>query len=633
VTAILGLAIPWSLLGGASLAVVVLVLARVDKVRWWLVSAASLGRALSPVIVPLVVIVAYASSYYAWWLELAAGAATAALLWYLWRSERRIAHDRSDATKLIQDVSAAAGRGATAVATRMRSGTAVELSRRHQKVLVTVAVLAALPALAAVVIHEGPRNVIRVGIVFFVFGALLRLVGYATSRVRWVVATLVGVLSLRVAMVIGQVPLESLFGTGGAVFWVSVAVPFALVLCALLAEAVILRGGDAPMPSARRRRTRAAGFVFSLAAAVPFVAGMLDAHRTTTTGTSGFERAYHATTPVKPVEAGGSPDLALAWTYAPMLRLHKDEVYLPASADDYATQADSVKCKQRGATPGCSRLSCPACSDAGYSRDKAKHPHGVVFYARVARGSELAAWPDDKLEDKPTIMIQYWIFYDYDRWQAKTPMGDLVQEHDADWEFVAVGLKSAAEPLFVALSAHCGGQLARWDETLAVLKGSVNEDGTVTIERPRAGLGEHARSEEATHPLVAVALGSHGNYADNSGQRPPDWGSCVHKPLQALGPLVYAANVRDETASSADDVQLKQADAIKLVGRNTSPMTVVGAWGAETVRLRFRTWPDRSGPSSPPTQRRSWHNAVRSFLCDRFWKRDKAFAAAVSAAC
>jgi hypothetical protein len=623
----LATAIPWWVVGGALLAVAVMLLARWEPVKWLLRSAASLGRALSPVIVPLVVIVAYVSSYYDRPLQLVVGASAAVLLWYLWFSEGRIGHDRSGAGELIRDATAWAARGAASVAAGIRSGEAFELSRRQRDAIAAGALLVVALLIVAVALLQGPRWALQIGLVLFLVVGVLRLVGYATSRVRWAVVAFLGVLAWRAATLAGLAPGEQLFDSR-AVFLVSVALPLVLVVGALGVEAANLHGRDSAPPSAGKQRVRALGFVLSFVAAFAFVFGMVDARTKTTSGTSGFDRAYHASAPVKLARAGSDQDLELAWTYAPMLRLHHDEVFLPASARDYENQADHMKCLREEA-PGCSKLSCPSCADASYSHDEVKHPGGVVFYARVARGSELAAWPDDELK----VMIQYWIFYDYDRWQAKTALGNLVQEHDADWEFVAVGLKSDAEPMFVALSAHCGGQLVPWDDNLAVLEGTVEKDGTVTIDRPRPGLGEDARSKRATHPLVAVALGSHGNYADDSGQRPPDWGSCLHVPMQALEPLVYAANVRDETASADDDALLVQADAIELVQPTTFPMSVAGTWGSEEIRFGYRDWPDRPGPRSPPAQRRSWHNAVRSFLCNRFWKRDSAFAEASSAAC
>jgi hypothetical protein len=82
----------------------------------------------------------------------------------------------------------------------------------------------------------------------------------------------------------------------------------------------MLHGRDAAPPSELKRLVRATGFVLSFAAAVAFLVGLVDVRLKTTTGTSGFERAYHATARVKLAEVGGGRDRALAWTYAPMLQ-------------------------------------------------------------------------------------------------------------------------------------------------------------------------------------------------------------------------------------------------------------------------------------------------------------------------
>jgi hypothetical protein len=36
------------------------------------------------------------------------------------------------------------------------------------------------------------------------------------------------------------------------------------------------------------------------------------------------------------------------------------------------------------------------------------------------------------------LVIEYWLFYDRDVWQSPTALGDIAQQHDADWEVVLV---------------------------------------------------------------------------------------------------------------------------------------------------------------------------------------------------
>jgi hypothetical protein len=638
-------AFPWRVLAGAALAGAILLAARligprrlaraagatIEGLRRFAVSAGALGRALSPVVVPLVAIAAYASVYYAHWIQLVAGAASAALLWFLWFSEGRIGHDRAEADRLVgkaeQKVAAVAQRGMSAAATPLHNPRLAEtisvdlaLGTRQRWIARAAGVVVTAGALGLATVVWGSRPAILLGILGFLVVAVARLYGYATSLVRWGIVVVLALLCVRIGVFAGFLPGETtLFGSGGPRVLPSFVIPLVALAALLVGEAVLLHGADAPPPSPWKRHFRAIGFVLAFAAAGAFAIGMLDARVQTTSGTTAVHGAYQAIKPVALAEDISGDDRQLAWTYAPVLRLKADEAFLPSSAGDYLGHAKRVPCKP-GAVGGCTKLECLDCADRGYSQDAASHEHGIVFYARVAHTDELQAWPNGELY----ALVQYWIFYDYDLWRAHTAAGDLIQEHDADWEFVAVGLRSPREPLFVALSAHCGGQLVPWNQQLAVLEGTT-VDGRVQITPPDPDLPDNATSIRATHPIVAVALGSHGNYADNSGQRPPDWGSCMHVPGQALGPLVYAANVRDDTASADDNARLAQAKTVEVVTATMPPMDVAGKWGTETIRFRHRTWPGRPGPGSPPAQRRSWAGAIRTFLCDRYWTRDSMF--------
>jgi hypothetical protein len=104
------------------------------------------------------------------------------------------------------------------------------------------------------------------------------------------------------------------------------------------------------------------------------------------------------------------------------------------------------------------------------------------------------------------LVVEYWLFYDYDDWQANTAIAPIQQQHAADWEMIALGFakrhsaeaKTAFRPLWAAYSAHCGGSWLPWS--------AVPRDGD--------------------HPLVWVAHGSHANYP-NRRARSPNWASCV----------------------------------------------------------------------------------------------------------
>src|SRR5205085_12621349 len=90
----------------------------------------------------------------------------------------------------------------------------------------------------------------------------------------------------------------------------------------------------------------------------------------------------------------------------------------------------------------------------------------AVVYAHVlrhGRDSDAAAFvPRPKIgKELVSTLVEYWLFYPYDRWQAPTAMGLLTQQHEADWEAVVVGF-GRDRPLFVAYSAHCGGTWVGW---------------------------------------------------------------------------------------------------------------------------------------------------------------------------
>lgn len=83
-----------------------------------------------------------------------------------------------------------------------------------------------------------------------------------------------------------------------------------------------------------------------------------------------------------------------------------------------------------------------------------------------------------------TIVLQYWLFYEFNLWSLQYPPSPLVwQSHEGDWEVVTVVLDDKEAPVEVAYSQHCTGQRKPW----------------AAVQR----LGEH--------PVVYVASGSHAN--------------------------------------------------------------------------------------------------------------------------
>ncbi|MGZ4412156.1 MAG: hypothetical protein ACXVY8_08485 [Gaiellaceae bacterium] len=285
-------------------------------------------------------------------------------------------------------------------------------------------------------------------------------------------------------------------------------------------------------------------------------------------------------------------DRALAYAFAPVLELNANERW-PLAAIDSTFLADvTIKGPGRQGSvlpqglptscpgrrgPSCYVLSCPDCVQ-GTPVGRGGGTAGVE-YARVlrrSRASDAAAFiPPDPLRTGQRLeaIVEYWLFYPFDRWEATTAVGKLVQEHEGDWETVVVGF-SAKQPLFVAYSAHCGGSWNRWPAVEARTADLLPNDGRVP--------------SSALHPLVAVALGSHANYPNAAGRRASDWGSCKHIAREATGVLSYTWNVRDRTSA---DYELKPAEVV-LVGRRSGPTGFAGAWGGrgtDTTALKYVT--------------------------------------------
>lgn len=297
-------------------------------------------------------------------------------------------------------------------------------------------------------------------------------------------------------------------------------------------------------------------------------------------------------------------DQRLAEQFAPVLELDAAERWPLTSVDDYLANAElsgnGRKSQQVSAeslptscgtapASACFTLACradaPAC-DRGTPIGPGSGSRGVE-YARVfrlSRRADAAAFiPPRPLEGKRIVaIIEYWLFYRYDRWQASTAFGLLTQQHGADWESVTVGLSSSG-PAFVAYSAHCAGTWYPWRR----------------VEARAATLFPGDVQGAALHPLVAVALGSHANYARAAQKRASDWGSCAHVSRKATDALTYTWNVRDRTSA---DFELRPAKVV-VVPADRGPTSFAGRWSAaDTTTLRnarTRTLASGRGPTSP----------------------------------
>jgi hypothetical protein len=96
-------------------------------------------------------------------------------------------------------------------------------------------------------------------------------------------------------------------------------------------------------------------------------------------------------------------------------------------------------------------------------------------------------------------IIQYWFLYAYNDWGWHGGCND----HEGDWEMIAVLLQDWDDPGWVVYSQHMWFDKRRWSELADVRHPATLQDPAV--------LGP--LRWEGTHPLVFVGCGSHASYA------------------------------------------------------------------------------------------------------------------------
>jgi hypothetical protein len=237
---------------------------------------------------------------------------------------------------------------------------------------------------------------------------------------------------------------------------------------------------------------------------------------------------------------GMTKQQALA-TYSPVLRLTAGERWRESSVDAFVADSQVIRqspCRQPPRS--CGVRAIPGDTDGDRLESDAPAT-GIlrqgVEYPRVVRLD-----PQDRSRLPAAIrrtraIVEYWLFYPFDKWTASTALGRIVQDHPADWEHVDVGFDGRWRPLFVAYSEHCKGVWRVWSDVPVV---SVDKERDINL----------APGGDPTHPFVIVAKGSHANYP-TTGSREPDWAGCAfHHAVQvanAFGLVGYAADAREST--------------------------------------------------------------------------------------
>jgi hypothetical protein len=322
---------------------------------------------------------------------------------------------------------------------------------------------------------------------------------------------------------------------------------------------------------------------------------------------------------------GFGSDLPLRYT--PILVFTGDEKWRPVGVDDFIVTGAGYDRRTGEEIPllggydpsryrleGCSaRKPCyeirnpcypkrsrgASCQNQGPSADRLRFDLYRRVLSRVEYPRKFAGpLPFDDLE----YVLQYWMFYPYDRWLS--PEGLIVQEHAGDWEAISVGL-SRDRPLFVAYSSHCGGVWRHWRDAHAVAL-SLN---SFAIDWSRAG----------THPVAWVAEGSHAMYPTD-GDAIPKWSDCTALDrvpgLAWLTRVLFSGSAR-ETISH----QLKQSardGTIQLAARY-HVLLFPGVWGPEDRTAVARVPAHRgNGPPSPACQP-LWIDPIWTIFCDPHW--------------
>jgi hypothetical protein len=475
---------------------------------------------------------------------------------------------------------------------------------------------------------------VTIALVLWAMALVFRLVFFADSWIRALIAALVGVALLRLGVALGILP-----GEPGLQDSIPTMIPVLLLVAGalLLLDGVLealptsaagglvgwLRGtwvGDTA-PGRFGTLGSTAVLAASLVLLGAIVCGLLESEERGKPLTPPEGTAAEAKRPVTAPKAG---DVELNRRYAPVLVFTKEEPWTPISVDSYlhnATLYGSEGEIKEGLTLDDLHRTCPggrsdcyhlsingesgteACAHGEVRpRDPEKlYREGAVYVRGPLRASENPGLFPDRgpLRERLRMLIQYWYFYYYDEWRAPVFAGLLTQKHESDWEVITLGLDAEAKPLFVADSAHCGGSWRYWNEIEVSTK----------LPGPRV------------HPLVAVAEGSHANYPDPRQKRTSDPGHCAGLPEGVAAAISYASNIRDKTEYGWAWYPPEDG-FIELGRKDPGPMDFPGTWGASdrTTLTNFNIHEigkAKPGPKTPSLQG-PWTDPVGTIFCGKY---------------
>ena len=464
------------------------------------------------------------------------------------------------------------------------------------------------------------RVLVTAGFVLWALAFILRLPVFATSTCRRLLAVAFAIVFMRYFL--------WLFVGGDTALTIFDHLIWAGLLTGLLALCAIdERSQGAPETG---WTTGDFGLVAALLAAVVFVvAGGVAMH-----SDPPIKRVKLAFKVLKAKDLSTPPDIS-AWTddperlarrFSPVLEITDKQRWKPTDVRDYLENADLYDHRDRviqpppldeadldrrcppGAPRLCFELTIHCSLDQSDDETCEDGPDGDgeagVAYARLVRRDRLDDGQAARLFPREgpyhstlEILLQYWLFYYYDDWQARTIFGQLRQGHEADWEVITIGF-SATHPLFVALSAHCAGTWLPWENVRL------------------AGL-----TKRPTHPMVAVAEGSQANYHDPSANIPPNWARCNGVSQAEVEAANLAYKIRDRTGVG-DVLDLD----VRLVTDDSPEIRFPGVWGRHNVtrfetafQRRYELEREHDGPESP-AYKPEWSRPVHEIFCTPEWK-------------
>lgn len=649
---------PWGILllgAGAGVMVIRGVPAAVAALR----ASAALARAMLPLLLPLLVFVAAGVVKSPPLLQFGVGLAVLLAAWF-WLV-------RTDWT-------------------RARLPRPVAKPRWRKPLRLLAQVIAPLAVIAAALIvllvsvvdvlldsEELARTLFVIALAVLAAAALLRIVGYARTVVRTLVAIALLALLGRVAVGAGLLP-------GGVLDeietrWYAIAAGALLLLASALdvLSAVLARGaadvlapftpppqtGDAAgavaAPPQRDEaaslpwrfriagwieaggiarwitdRAAYAGLLLALASSALLLGAVFTASRAGGSGErTDLPRAG------QPASAPGTmADRELAELFSPVLLFTEDQRWTPVAVDDYAAGATVTDWEGRKTRPAsiddlattCDgivsrpcytlRQACPGGDDVEVAARCAEDlPDDKAVYVRVARREQWADCAAGKpcADGSPNPFARA-------RWPHAEGTEILVQY----WYFypynewvapVAIGELEQIHPAdWEAVTVGLSAERPLWVAYSAHCGGTFADWGRIRVA---------SSDPNRLRPLVAVANGSQANYRVAEESRVPNFAECNGIERDRLALASYAANIRDRT----DDRIVWQPGPgdLRIVTAETPPMTFPGRWAPDS-RMRLQTGHKALGLGNPdngpatPTLQSLWLRPMRTIFGGGAWQ-------------